>query len=185
MREVAAPREDVPGLRNFAQVSDDLYRGGQPTREGFEELRRMGVRTVINLRGESDADRALVEGLGFNYVYLPTTAWAIGPRQVEAVLRVISDPANRPVYVHCRRGADRTGCVVAAYRMVAQDWSAKEAMAELPRFRFAPIFFNIPRFLARLDAAALRERTAITAGQPAATASATAADDDAEATAVR
>lgn len=158
-RPLAAPRDDVPALPNFAQVSPNLYRGGQPTRAGFAALREMGVRTVVNLRDESDADRELTEGLGLNYVHLPSSAWTIGERRAEAFLRIVNDRANQPVFVHCRRGADRTGFAVAAYRMAAQGWTAAEAKAELPRFHFHAIFFNIPHALDRLDAAGLRERS--------------------------
>jgi protein tyrosine phosphatase (PTP) superfamily phosphohydrolase (DUF442 family) len=148
------------GVPNFAKVSDDLYRGAQPTREGFIALKQMGVRTIVNLR-EDDDD---VHGLGFKYVKLPCSGWSVGARQVIQFLKVIADPANRPVFVHCRQGADRTGCAVAAYRIVEEGWRAEDAIREMRTFGFHGIFRGIPRYLRSIDVAETQQRVLASSG---------------------
>ena len=140
---------DLPGLPNFAWVSPRLCRGAQPTREGFERLRAMGVVTVVNLRAEH-SDREEIAGLGFRYVELPFTASRPEEGDVAGFLRVASDPASGAVFVHCHHGADRTGYMVAAYRMAVEGWSVDRALEELPRFGFHAIWLDIPRRLRQM-----------------------------------
>lgn len=152
---LASPR-DVPGLPNFAQVSSALYRGAQPDSRGFQKLKEMGVKTIVDLRGQSHRDE--VEALGLKYVHIPTDVLHIEDAKVLEFLRVVNDPANQPVFVHCSRGADRTGCYVAAYRMVEEGWSEQDAEAELPRFHFFPLWCDIPAYLRQLDVRQARAR---------------------------
>lgn len=101
----AAPKS----LPRFHQVAPGVYRGGQPKDGGYEWLKQRGVKTIINLRSERD-ERKRVESLGFNYVYLPMDARdEISPGAIQIFLDTVSDPARQPVFIHCRRGADRTG----------------------------------------------------------------------------
>jgi tyrosine-protein phosphatase SIW14 len=120
----------APAVPRFQQVTAGLFRGGQPTPEGFGFLKWRGIRTVINLR-EEHAERELVEKLGMRYVYIPMDAWDTVPdRAVEQFLRIVNDPASQPVFVHCRRGADRTGFMIGLYRIAQQGWSAQRAYRE-------------------------------------------------------
>ena len=153
------PREDVQGVPNFAQISPALFRGAQPTREGFESLRAMGIRTIVNLRAYH-TDRRRVRGIGLGYVHLFCRAWIPRDRHVAAFLKILSDPANQPVFVHCLHGADRTGCMVAAYRMMEQGWHLHDAAAELRPFGHHRVFPQIKRYLKRFDEARVRERIA-------------------------
>ncbi len=125
-----AVRLDNAGLPNAFKVSDALYRGAQPTREGFLELKRMGIKTVINLR-EHHSDAELIRGTGLRYFRIPMSA--VRPRRTDfdRFLRIVQRPELQPVFVHCMRGADRTGAVVALYRMYVQHWDADEAVKEL------------------------------------------------------
>lgn len=150
---LASP-SDSPGLSNFAQVSPVLYRGAQPTPEGFDRLKQMGIKTIVDLRGKSHRDE--VEAVGLKYVHIPSSAAHIEEEKVVQFLRIVREPANQPVFVHCERGADRTGCYMAAYRIVEQGWSAQDAEAELPRFRFDPFWQDIVSFLNHLDVERLR-----------------------------
>jgi protein tyrosine phosphatase (PTP) superfamily phosphohydrolase (DUF442 family) len=142
---------------NFAKVSEGLYRGEQPTAEGFVTLKKMGVRTVVNLR-TSGGDRDLLRGTGLCYAHVPSRAWNMGTREVAAFLKVVADPANRPVFVHCQQGADRTGLCVAAYRVMEQGWTADEAAAELPAFGHNEIWWNVRQQLRKLDVETMRRR---------------------------
>jgi len=158
---VVVPRDDLPGLTNFARVSPTLYRGAQPTEAGFRTLKSMGVRTIVNLRS-AHSDRALIAGLGLRYVEIPSYAWSPSNEVVAKVLAVIRDPENQPVFVHCQHGADRTGYSVASYRIVEQGWDRDSALRELRGFGFHAIWGAIPSYVEELDASAMRTRVAQT-----------------------
>jgi protein tyrosine phosphatase (PTP) superfamily phosphohydrolase (DUF442 family) len=160
--KLAKPRDDLPGLSNFAEVSDALWRGAQPTAEGFAELKRLGVKTIIDLRAEH-SDRDLLTGNGLQYVEIPCLAWDPEEKNVLKVLKIVTDPKNQPVFVHCQAGADRTGMMVAVYRMTQQGWTSKEALKELPEFHFHPIFANVALYLIKFDPAAIRKKLEQTA----------------------
>lgn len=158
---VAAPREDLLGLTNFAQVSPVLYRGAQPTAAGFRTLKSMGVRTIVNLRSVH-SDRGMIAGLGLRYVEIPSHAWNPDDAVVAKFLAVVRDPANQPVFVHCQHGADRTGYTVASYRIVEQGWDRDRALGELRRFGFHSVWGGIPTYVAELNPTAMRVRVAQT-----------------------
>jgi len=122
-------KSEIP---RFLKVDDGFYRGGQPTRAGFEFLKNHGFKTVINLRQEND-EAAIVQELGMNYVHLPMSVkpWSkIPDRAIEKYFEVLNNPDNYPIFIHCRRGADRTGAMVGFYRVAAQGWSGKKAYSE-------------------------------------------------------
>lgn len=151
--------QDLPGLPNFARVSPVLYRGAQPSPEGFERLRSIGIKTIIDLRGASHRD--IFDESGFKYVHIPTNVMQIEDAKVIEFLQAVRDPANQPVFVHCERGADRTGCYVAAYRMLEQGWSEPDAEAELPNFHYSPFFQNILAYLRRFNPEHIRQQLSI------------------------
>lgn len=137
------------GLSNFYKVSDDLYRGAQPKTAGFEELKKLGIKTIVNLRG-SNADEKMIAGAGFNYFHIPISSIFPRKKKFARFLEIVSDPANCPVFVHCRRGADRTGTAVALYRINIQKWEKEEAINEMVNggYHFNPIYFNL-KYLVR------------------------------------
>lgn len=127
-----------PKLPRFQQVSERLFRGGQPRDGGISKLRELGITTVINLRGASDrtrAEEAEVRRLGLNYFNVGLPNWA-RPQdsRVARILEVINTPENGRVFVHCKDGVDRTGMIVAIYRMTHDGWSSDQALAEAERF---------------------------------------------------
>jgi protein tyrosine phosphatase (PTP) superfamily phosphohydrolase (DUF442 family) len=151
------PRADLPGLPNFARISDALYRGAQPTAEGMRELEKLGVKTVVNLRS-FHSDRDELRGTGLRYAHIECKAWHPEEEDVVRFLAILRDPANQPVFVHCQHGADRTGMMVASYRVVEQGWTTEQATEELPRFGFHEVWDGIREFLAKLDPAALERK---------------------------
>ncbi len=157
--DLAQPRNDIKGLDNFAKISDRLYRGEQPTKEGFNELKKMGIKAIVNLRCIT-SDRASIKGLGFQYVHINVRASHAEDEDVIDFLKVVEDPQNAPVFVHCMHGSDRTGLMVAIYRIMVQGWPQEKALAELPLFGFHEMYQNIRKYIKSLDQAALRAKVA-------------------------
>lgn len=136
----ADPALDIP-IERFQRVDDRLFRGAQPTVEGFRRLRDLGVRLVVNLRMEADAkrtnERQIVESLGMRYVHLPvedgnffTRSRVIPENVIREFFSVLDDAKSGPVFVHCHRGADRTGALVAFYRIARHGWDNERALKE-------------------------------------------------------
>jgi protein tyrosine phosphatase (PTP) superfamily phosphohydrolase (DUF442 family) len=119
-----------PGLPNLHKVSDGLYRGAQPTAEGFRELKKLGIKTVVNLRSDhSDMDE--MDNIGLEYVSIPMHAWHPEQEDLVQFLKVVTDPTKTPVFVHCQHGSDRTGEICAAYRVAVQGWNVEDAIKEM------------------------------------------------------
>jgi protein tyrosine/serine phosphatase len=161
---LATPCGDcVAGVIRFAKLSPTLWRGAQPTAEGFRNLQRAGVKTVIDLR-HGDEDDALITASGMKHVRIPTRAW--DPREEDLVLffRAIQDPKDWPVFIYCWKGNDRTGFYSAAYRIVEDGWTPDDAIRELFRFDYNPFWYRIPEVLRGLDVGALKARFAAPGG---------------------
>jgi protein tyrosine/serine phosphatase len=125
-------------LPNFNRVNQRLYRGGQPTKEGMNKLAALGVNTIINLR---DADqRAFTEAeqaksAGLRYFNVPfKRRGRPGDSQMNEVLSMIDAPENGVVFVHCHKGKDRTGTVIAIYRISHDNWTDQDAKREAESF---------------------------------------------------
>jgi protein tyrosine/serine phosphatase len=130
-------------------VAYGIFRGAQPDPEGYDTLKAMGIRTVINLRTRH-GERKAVEAAGMRYVEIPMSYWKdVDPAVVRKALSEMTDPANQPVFVHCFRGTDRTGVIVAVYRMEVDGWSEAEAEAEMEAFGFHEIWSQLKRFVRR------------------------------------
>jgi uncharacterized protein (TIGR01244 family) len=133
-------------LPNFHQVNENLYRGAQPQPGGLKKLSELGIKTVINLRGASEdtqEEQAEVEASGMRYFNIPMSALGRPTdEQVERALAVIDARENWPVFIHCQRGADRTGVIVAVYRILRNQWTAEQAIDEAKRFGMAGVQFR-------------------------------------------
>jgi protein tyrosine phosphatase (PTP) superfamily phosphohydrolase (DUF442 family) len=149
----------VAGLPNLHKVSPGLYRGAQPTPAGFKELKNLGVRTVINLR-EPAADRAGLQGTGLACECIPMTAFHPRDEDVVRFLQIVARADGAPVFVHCKRGADRTGLMCAIYRIAVQGWSKEQALAEMTQggFGFCQGYQNLVRYIRALDIDQLKQQ---------------------------
>jgi protein tyrosine phosphatase (PTP) superfamily phosphohydrolase (DUF442 family) len=147
---LASPRNDLPGLTNFSPVSRNLYRAAAANRTGYLTVKAMGVRTIIDLR-QAHVDLPQIKGLGLNYVWMPANPAHIEDHEVADFLRVVRDPDLQPVLVHCKAGSDRTGTMVAIYRVMEQDWPVDQAALELPRFGFHRIWVPLLEYLKTFD----------------------------------
>jgi tyrosine-protein phosphatase SIW14 len=137
-----APRiaEHIPlsGVGNFGRVTENLYRGAQPSPEGFSQLKKLGIGMVVNFRderGEQQTEQRAAEALGMRYVVIgwnarkePTDA------QVAEFLALVRENAQTKIFAHCHLGADRTGVMLATYRIAEDHWTAEQALAEMKAF---------------------------------------------------
>jgi protein tyrosine phosphatase (PTP) superfamily phosphohydrolase (DUF442 family) len=158
-RELWAGQIEKPGLPNFHRVTDGLYRGAQPTALGLQELRRMGIKTVVNLRTlHSDQDQLVDTYLGYEHIAM--TAWSPEREEIVRFLQIVTDPDRTPVFVHCRHGADRTGLLCAVYRLVVCNWTKEEAIQEMTEggFGFHRFWVNLVQFVKDLDVSSLKRK---------------------------
>lgn len=142
----------VEGVPNLHRVDAGLYRSAQPTEEGMRRLKAMGVKTIINLRSfHSDRDEIGETGLGYEHIYMK--AWHPEKKELVRFLQIVTDPARRPVLVHCQHGADRTGLLCAVYRVAVQQWSKEAAIQEMTRggYGFHTTWSNLLSYLRDLD----------------------------------
>jgi protein tyrosine/serine phosphatase len=138
-------------------VPDRLYRSGQMTAAGFEDaIRRLGIRTVINVQNEYPdpllrqsflcsqkvSERDLCAKLGVRYIYLEPDLIPLKdtpsqrPQVIDPLLSLLDDERNYPILIHCKAGLHRTGVLVALYRREYQSWSAMQALEELKQHGF-------------------------------------------------
>lgn len=143
-----ARMSEVPGItiENFAKVNDHYYRGSQPDAEEFGQLKSFGIKTVIDLREDYKQDEeASVRNLGMHFFRIPLkTRVAATEEQTAYFLRLVNDPANWPVYVHCKGGRHRTGAMTGIYRITHDGWTADQVWEEMKKYDFESGFFGGP-----------------------------------------
>lgn len=134
------PFSDIP---NFRQVSPLLYRGGKPSLRGWEKLKSLGVKTVINLEETNKRNNreSAGETTGIKVFRLPISLYnAPGDEQVFSFLEIVSAKENQPVFIHCNNGRDRTGVMIALYRIVMDGWTIKNAYREAVALGYWPYY---------------------------------------------
>lgn len=137
-----APAEklNLAGIPRAGKVSDALYRGAQPSPEGLAELKKLGITMVVDLRGNRGpvaSERRLVESLGMRFVEIPVPGWSAPTNaQVVEFLKLFKADPTQKIFVHCYLGEDRSGVMVAAYRIAQQNWTVDQAFAEMLSFGF-------------------------------------------------
>jgi len=146
----AAPAPAVEGIPNFHQVTERIYRGGQPRPDAWPQLAALGVVTVVDLRrpGEhSTAGESLaVTASGIKYVNFPMSGFAAPTaEQLRAPLAWLDGDGR--VFIHCAEGRDRTGTVIAAYRISRQGWTNERALNEAREMGLHWYEFGMKRFI--------------------------------------
>jgi protein tyrosine/serine phosphatase len=161
----ASVGKPMAGVDNFAKIdagANPIYRGGQPTREGYERLAggEYKVATVIDLRDDYEpwAEQA-VTAAGMKYKRIGMSAWSMDTPKIREALRTVAQAvAAGPVYIHCRLGRDRTGLEVAMYRILVQGWTRDRAIAELREHGYNRFWFpGIERYVQTFDAADFKD----------------------------
>ena len=157
---------EIPHLR---RVNDHIYTGKQPRPGDYAELAHMGIKTVLDLRGgrfHRPRESKRVQAAGMRYISMRLSG-LFPPRdqQVANVLAVLNDPDLWPVFVHCWRGDDRVGLVIACYRMTHDHWTNQRALAEAHSYKLNRLEFLLERYIRHFDPSrpAFREQTAAAA----------------------
>ena len=135
-------------IKNFGKVNDNYYRGSQPSAKQFEELQRLGVKTIIDLRKDRlEQASEWAKAAGLQYINIPLTPHKPATEdQTTEFLKLVNDPANHPVYVHCKGGRHRTGEMTAIFRITNDGWTSDQAYTEMKKYDFEDSFFY-PRAL--------------------------------------
>jgi len=135
-----------PAIKNFGKVNDNYFRGSQPTESQMAALKAMGIKTIIDLRRDYiPEERQWANQLGLSYFNLPLKpSKSATKEETEYFLRLVNDPANAPVYVHCKGGRHRTGALTAVYRITHDGWTAQQAFEEMKKYDFNDGIFGGP-----------------------------------------
>jgi tyrosine-protein phosphatase SIW14 len=137
----------LPGLSDVGRVPPGIYRGSQPLPEGYITLKKMGIKTVINLR-TSKSEKEIVESTGMRSIEIPMNVLSdVNVETVNRVIEITADPINQSVYIHCKLGQDRTGIVIAVYRIKVDGWTLEEAEAEMQAFGFNDLWSKLKKFI--------------------------------------
>ncbi len=131
-------------IENFGQMDDHFYRGAQPKKNQFQELKDLGIKTVIDLQSSPQKDeKSTVEALGMKYINIPMGGTGYPKAEhIEAFLKLANDPQTGTFFAHCKGGVHRTGVVGAAYRMSKYGWNYDQTYQEMLNYRFSTDLFH-------------------------------------------
>ncbi len=131
-------------IDNFGVVNANYFRGAQPKGRDFADLKALGVKLVIDLAEDGDKNEGPnVEAAGMKFVRIPLSTGEAPPQAaIDQFLKLVNDPANQPVYVHCMGGRHRTGALTAVYRMTHDSWTPDQAFSEMKQYKFGADFFH-------------------------------------------
>jgi protein tyrosine/serine phosphatase len=125
-------------IKNFGCINEKFFRGAQPRSSDYKDLAALGVKTIIDLQQDGErSEQQMVEAAGMKFfrVGLSDKAWPT-QEKAEEFLKIVNDPANQPVFIHCHGGRHRAGIMTAIYRMTHDGWDADRAYAEMKQYEF-------------------------------------------------
>jgi protein tyrosine/serine phosphatase len=138
------------GIPNFGKVSDKLYRGAQPDAVGITNLARLGIKSIIDLRMPNEVwkpEASVAQAQGILYTNVPMHGIRRpGDAQVQNVLELM-ETLPGPVFIHCQHGCDRTGTIVACYRIKNERWAKETALKEAVKYGISRFEFGMKRFV--------------------------------------
>ena len=125
-------------VKNFGQMDTNYFRGGQPKKDDYKALADLGIKTIVDLRNDpTDYEKPMAEALGMKYINIPMDdAEYPSDGALAAFLETINDPANGPMYVHCKGGKHRAGVTGAVYRFTKYGWDYDKVMQEMENYNF-------------------------------------------------
>jgi protein tyrosine/serine phosphatase len=149
------------GIPNFGKVNDNLYRGSQPNRAAIKKLQQLGIKSIIDLRSApevSPREATRAAAAGITYTNVPLNALTRPTdEQVDHVLALI-ESLPRPVFIHCEYGCDRTGTIIACYRIRHDHWPLTEAEFEADAYGLSKLQHGMRNYLAVFAASTAKNR---------------------------
>lgn len=147
-------------IANFHEVRDGLYRGGHPDGKGLDYLKKLGVKTIVDLEigdfieafpWDIDDEEDGAKSRGITLVRYPMSAFEAAAsdrfdHQMDDVLARLDDAQQQPIYVHCKHGQDRTGLVIGLERVLDEGWQPEDAYDEMLDLGFHPMFFGLDEY---------------------------------------
>lgn len=136
---------------NLHRINDSMFRSEQPSKTGILEIQKLGMKSVLSLRNIK-SDRFIKRKSSLKFYKKTINAWTMSEDEVIAALKLLQ-ASEKPVLIHCVHGSDRTGTVVAAYRIVFEHWSKEKAIQEMleTQYGFHDNFDNLITLLQKLD----------------------------------
>ncbi len=136
-----AEKIQIPGVSDAGKLNEFLYRGSQPNEQGIEELHKLGVTTIVDLRGEfkgtREKERRAAKNSGMRLILIPGNGWSPPTdEQVAKFLALFQERPRQRIFVHCWFGGDRSGVFIAVYRSTFEHWAPQEALEEMKAFHF-------------------------------------------------
>lgn len=136
-----AEKIQIPGISDGGKVNEFLYRGSQPNENGIEELHKLGVTLIVDLRGEFNGTREKelreAEKFGIRLISIPGNGWSPPTdKQIAQFLSLFQERPRQRIYVHCWFGGDRSGVFLATYRITFDHWTPQRAVQEMKAFHF-------------------------------------------------
>ncbi len=144
-------------ISNFKKVRPGLYRGGHPDQKGIDYLKKLGVKTIVDLEvGDfieatpwsisDELDRA--DAAGITVLRFPMSAFEAAEsdrfdQQMDTILATLADASKKPIYVHCKHGQDRTGLVIGLERVAIEHWTPQKAHDEMVAIGFHTGFIGL------------------------------------------
>ena len=143
----AAMIANAHNIPNFKQVHKEVFRGGRPSVQDLRDLKKLGIKTILNLENDTKAVMAetdVAKALNFNYISVPTASFfRPSDENVDRILEILNNPNNYPIFIHCTHGRDRTGLMVGLYRVEADSWDPKVAYQEMIDLGFRKVLFAL------------------------------------------
>jgi protein tyrosine/serine phosphatase len=135
---------DGINIKNFGQMDDILFRGGQPAESDYKALAAFGIHTIVDLRNDEESfAKSAAEAAGMKYVNIPMDGVsAPSDQDVATFLSVVNDPTSGKIFMHCKAGIHRTGAMGAVYRIAKDHWDYDKTYLEMKNYEFSAGLFH-------------------------------------------
>jgi protein tyrosine phosphatase (PTP) superfamily phosphohydrolase (DUF442 family) len=159
----AAGQRGLPpseGIPNFGKITDRLYRGAQPDAAGITNLARLGIKSIINLRLTNDvwqAEAAVASSSGILHTNIPLNGLAPPTHAQVATLLDLIETLPAPVFVHCQYGCDRTGTIIACYRIRQSGWPNQAALEEARKYGLSKLEYGMINYIRNFGKASIKQ----------------------------
>jgi protein tyrosine/serine phosphatase len=138
-------------LPYFHRLDANYTRGAEPASGGIETIKRLGIKTIVDLRSNYDHTEALgiaAQQSGLQYRRVPMSVWnPPTDKEAKAFVDLVTDKSQGPFYVFCADGLNRIGEMSAIYRVAESKWSVKDALHEADKFGFNPYYYNLRAYV--------------------------------------